>query len=256
MDWTPSTRLGRMVYTGKVRTIQEALATNLAVREPEIVDILLPELKDEVLQVNMVQRMTDSGRRVRFSVLTVVGNENGFVGIGQAKGKEVGPTIRKAIDHAKLNMLSVRRGCGSWKCGCGTPHTIPVEGSGKQGSVRVSFKPASRGVSLVVGDKAKPILRLAGIKDAWAFTSGHTKTTVNYALAAFKALENISKMRITPAQSKSLNIIEGMVPGTEIYMEYALQNFRCHASLIAKVHGSFPHFRRFRTRIPSSSALS
>ncbi|HKZ63673.1 MAG TPA: 30S ribosomal protein S5, partial [Thermoplasmata archaeon] len=59
-EWTPRTALGRMVLKGDVTTLSEALATNLPLREPEIVDILLPELEDEVLDVNMVQRMTDS----------------------------------------------------------------------------------------------------------------------------------------------------------------------------------------------------
>src|SRR5690606_32161109 len=114
-------------------------------REPEIVDILLPELKDEVLDLNMVQRMTDSGRRVRFAVTCAVGNGDGFIGLGRAKGKEVGPTIRKAIDNAKLNMIEIKRGCGSWECGCGTAHSLPMTVVGKCGSVEVTLRSAPRG---------------------------------------------------------------------------------------------------------------
>src|SRR4030042_1864750 len=73
-DWIPKTRLGRLVVEGKITTMSEALRSRLPLREPEIVDILLPELADEVLDVNMVQRMTDSGRRVRFAITVVVGN--------------------------------------------------------------------------------------------------------------------------------------------------------------------------------------
>lgn len=168
-EWTPKTRLGKMVFSGEVTTMSQALATKLPLREPEIVDALIPDLKDEVLDLNMVQRMTDSGRRVKFAVTCVVGNGDGFVGIGRAKGKEVGPTIRKAIDNAKLNVIEIKRGCGSWECACGSAHSLPFTVSGKSGSVEVTFKPAPRGIGLAVGDVAKSILHLAGVKDSWGF---------------------------------------------------------------------------------------
>ncbi|WP_400207398.1 30S ribosomal protein S5 [Candidatus Methanomassiliicoccus intestinalis] len=208
-EWTPKTRLGKMVFSGEVTTMSQALATKLPLREPEIVDALLPDLKDEVLDLNMVQRMTDSGRRVKFAVTCVVGNGDGFVGIGRAKGKEVGPTIRKAIDNAKLNIIEIKRGCGSWECGCGSAHSLPFTISGKSGSVEVTFKPAPRGIGLAVGDVAKSILHLAGVKDSWGFARGHTKTTVNYALAVFDALKRTSEIRVSEAQEKALKIISG-----------------------------------------------
>jgi small subunit ribosomal protein S5 len=216
MYWVPKTRLGKLVEKGEIKSMADAISSRLPLREPEIVDILLPDLEDEVLDVNMVQRMTDSGRRVRFAITTVVGNSNGYVGLGKAKGKEVGPTIRKAIDNAKLNIIEVKRGCGSWECGCGGPHSLPFEVSGKMGSVRVTFKPAPRGIALAVGDVAKPVLRLAGVKDAWAFTKGHTKTTANYAQAAFEALKKTAEMRILGYQEDKMNIITGMIPGSEV----------------------------------------
>jgi small subunit ribosomal protein S5 len=209
--WVPKTRLGKMVKDGKIATMQDALATGLRIREPEIVDILLPELDDEVLDVNMVQRMTDSGRRVRFAIMTVVGNQNGYVGLGSSKGKEVGPAIRKAIDNAKLNVIEIRRGCGSWECGCSAPHTLPFTVNGKSGSTEVTFRPAPRGVGLAVGDVAKHILRLSGIKDAWSFTRGETRTTINYAKAVFSALNNTSRLKTTPGKIKELNIHSGAV---------------------------------------------
>ena len=209
MEWNPKTRLGKMVLDGEVTTMSNALATKLPLREPEIVDILLPELADEVIDLNMVQRMTDSGRRVKFGVTCAVGNGDGFIGIGRAKGKEVGPSIRKGIDNAKLNIIEIKRGCGSWECGCGTPHTLPFEVRGRAGSVEVILKPAPRGIGLAVGDVSKSILTLAGIKDAWGFAKGHTKTTVNYALATFDALRKTSEVRISEPQAKRLKIISG-----------------------------------------------
>ena len=208
-EWAPRTTLGRMVISGELTTLGEGLATGLPLREPEIVDILLPELEDEVLDVNMVQRMTDSGRRVNFAITCVVGNRDGFVGLGRARGKEVGPAIRRAIDDAKLKILSVNRGCGSWECGCYTPHSLPVRVVGRSGSVRITLKPAPRGVGLALGDVAKSVLRLAGIRDAWGFTQGHTKTTVNYALATFDAIRQTALMKASADQTQRLKIHAG-----------------------------------------------
>lgn len=210
-DWTPKTRLGKLVSEGKITTMSDALRSRLPLREPEIVDILLPELADEVLDVNMVQRMTDSGRRVRFAITVVVGNYDGFVGLGRLKGKEVGPAIRAAIDVAKLNIIEVKRGCGSWQCGCLTPHSLPFEVAGHSGSVVVTLKPAPRGTGLAVGDIAKSILKLAGIKDAWGFTKGHTKTTINYSIGAFEALRRTTQIRVTTEQKDRLQIMTGPV---------------------------------------------
>ena len=211
MDWIPKTRLGQMVLNGEITTMSDALATKLPLREAEIVDILLPDLQDEVIDLNMVQRMTDSGRRVRFAVTCIVGNGDGFIGIGRAKGKEVGPSIRKAIDNAKLNIIEIKRGCGSWECGCGQPHALPFEVVGSCGSVTVSIKPAPRGIGLAVGDVAKSLLKLAGVHDAWGFARGNTKTKVNDAMATFEALKMTSTVRVTDAQAQSQNIVSGPV---------------------------------------------
>jgi len=213
--WVPKTELGRKVAAGEITTMSEALAAGLPLRESQIVDKLLPGLHDEVLDVNMVQRMTDSGRRFKFAVTVVVGNGDGFVGLGRAKGREVGPTIRRAIDRAKLEIVEVFRGCGSWECGCGRPHTLPFLAQARVGSVVVNFKPAPRGVGLAVGDVAKPVLRFAGFTDAWGFTEGHTKTTVNYAQAAYSALLALSDLKVRPEDAARLKIVRGPV-GTSI----------------------------------------
>src|SRR3990170_3178890 len=207
--WTPKTKLGRLVLKGEITTMSDAVKTGLPVREPEIVDVLLPEMEDEVLDVNMVQRMTDSGRRVNFAITCVVGNADGFVGLGRARGREVGPAIRKAIDNAKLNMIEVRRGCGSWECGCFRSHSLPFKVRGRSGSVQVTLKPAPQGVGRACGDIAKSVLKLAGITDAWGFTKGHTKTTVNYAIATFDALRATAHVKIREEQADRLKIKAG-----------------------------------------------
>jgi len=211
--WQARTKLGKMVLSGEITSMSQALSTGLPIREPEIVDFLLPDLEDEVLSVNMVQRMTDSGRRTKFSVVVVVGNRNGFVGLGQAKGKEVGPTIRKAIDNAKLNIFEIRRGCGSWECGCMTPHSIPYRVRGKTGSVEVTFYPAPRGIGLAVNDVAKKIMKLAGIQDAWGFSRGQTRTTVNNAKAVIEALKELSRFKVQREKMADLKIVRGQIGG-------------------------------------------
>ena len=196
--------------------MSDALKSGLPFREPEIVDLLVPDIDDEVIDVNMVQRMTDSGRRVKFVITVAVGNSNGFIGFGQAKGKEVGSSIRKAIDNAKLNLIEIRRGCGSWECGCGKPHTVPFAVTGKSGSVEITLKPAPRGIGLATGNVAKKILTLAGIKDCWTFTNGKTKTTVNYAKAVFNALEqNAENACYSENEVKHIGIISGSIGLTE-----------------------------------------
>jgi small subunit ribosomal protein S5 len=211
VEWNPKTKLGKLVRSGQIKNINDALETGLPLREPEIIDVLIPEIEDEVIDVNMVQRMTDSGRRVKFVITVAVGNNDGIVGFGQAKGKEVGSSIRKAIDNAKLNVIEIRRGCGSWECGCGKPHTVPFAIRGKSGSVEITLRPAPHGIGLATGNVAKKILTLAGVKDCWAFTKGKTKTTVNYAKAVFNALEQNSDMRIMKDEIKKVGIVSGSI---------------------------------------------
>lgn len=208
-SWQPRTRLGRMVANGQILTYEEALKTGLPIREVEIVDALLPGLTDDVLAVNMIQRMTDSGRRVRFNVLCVVGNEDGYVGLAICKGKEVAGTIRKAIDKAKLNMIPVMRGNGSWESGGGPGTSVPLKITGRSGSTRVTLMPAPAGKGLVIGDYGRRVLQLAGVSDVWSRSAGQTRTTINYAQATFNALVELNKTRIGEADRRRLNITSG-----------------------------------------------
>ncbi len=209
-EWVPCTKLGRMVYNGEITNVHDALFSGLPLREAGIIDRLLPTLEDEVLDVNMVQRMTDSGRRVRFTVTVVIGNGDGYVGLGMAKIREVGPAIRRAIDDAKINLIEVKRGYGS-RGGGGNPHTVPFTVVGQAGSVRAVLKPAPRGTGLAVGDVAKHLLRLAGIEDCWGFTQGKTRTTVNYGKAVYAALAATQRIKVLPALGDSLRIRSGAV---------------------------------------------
>jgi len=196
--WVPRTRIGKMVVEGKITSLKEIFDRGLPLLEPEIVDYLLPDLKYVRLDIGIVQRMTDAGRRSRFRVVVVVGNENGFVGVGSGKAPQYLDALRKALRNAKLNITPVRRGCGSWECRCGEPHSIPFIVEGKSGSVRIILKPAPKGTGLAAGDIAKAVLRLAGIKDVWTQSFGETRTTINFAKAVANALRNTYRF-VTPA---------------------------------------------------------
>jgi small subunit ribosomal protein S5 len=184
-----------MVSQGQIKTIEEAFDTGLPIKEPEIIDALLPDLVDEVLDISMVQRMTDSGRRVKFRTTVVVGNSNGYVGIAEGKDVQVGPAIRKAIEMAKLNIVKIKRGCGSWECGCGLEHTVPCQVQGKAGSITITLMPAPRGLGIAAGGTAKKVMEMAGIKDVWTRSEGETRSTINLALATYNALLQTTTMR-------------------------------------------------------------
>jgi len=206
--WEPRTRLGRLVADGDVDSMQDALNSGLPLKEPEIVDQLVPGLEDEVLDINMVQRMTDSGRRVKFRCVVVVGNRDGLVGYAEGRDDQVGGAIQKAIDIAKLNIIDVSRGCGSWECGCGRPHTVALRTTGKAGSVEVELRPAPRGLGLAGGETVRHVLELAGIEDIWTRSSGNTRTTVNFAKATFNALRTTAQARVPQETWEKREVIE------------------------------------------------
>lgn len=211
VEWVPVTRLGKMVKEGKFKSISEVLESRMPIREPGIVDALVPNLEDEVIQIKMVQKMSDSGRKIKFAATVVIGNKDGYVGMGHSKAKETGDAIEKAIANAKINLIEIKRGCGSWECGCGRSHTVPYEVTGKSGSVKVRLKPAPQGVGLAIGDIPKKVLAIAGIQDTWGFSEGHTKSTVNFAFATFNALKETSKFKINNKLVLSTPIYKGGV---------------------------------------------
>ncbi|MDX1797222.1 MAG: 30S ribosomal protein S5 [Candidatus Lokiarchaeia archaeon] len=193
-EWFPKTKLGELVKQGLI-TLDKIFQNNLVVKEKEIIDILLPQLREDVITIRMVQKMTASGQRSRFKAVVIVGAD-GFLGVGASKSKEVGPAIRKAIDKAKLSVVPIMRGCGSGECGCGGTHSIPFKIEGKCGSVKMRLIPAPAGVGLACADKVKQVLRLCGIEDIWSKTFGDTRTSENLVKATFDALKNAHKLNI------------------------------------------------------------
>jgi small subunit ribosomal protein S5 len=195
-QWQPKTEIGRAVKEGKITNISEILRGGYRILEPEIVDALVPNLQQELLCLKLVQRMHKSGRRSKYWALVAVGNGDGIVGVGEEKSREVSMAIAKAARVAKQRIMEVKRGCGSWECGCGRPHSVPFKVTGKSGSVEVTLIPAPRGLGLVAPEIPRTILRLAGVKDVWFFSRGETRTRVNFAYATFEALRQTWKISI------------------------------------------------------------
>jgi len=181
-DWIPRTRLGRLVKKGQITSIEEIFRMGLPIKEVEIIEALLPDLQEKVVEINLVQKQTDAGEISRFKATVVVGNQKGYVGVGEGKAKEINPAITMAIKNAKLNVIPVRLGCGM-------PHSIPFKVRGKSGSVEVVLIPAPKGTGLVAADAAKVVLSMAGVKDVWSRSRGHTKTTPNFVKAVYNALK-------------------------------------------------------------------
>lgn len=188
-EWVPRTRLGKMIQEGKITSIEEVFTAGLQMREPQIVDSLVPDLQEEVININLVQKQTDAGEKSRFKAIVAVGNRDGYIGLGSGKASQVRNAIEKAAADARLKIVPVRRGCGSWECGCGRLHSIPFQVEGKTGGVRVIFVPGPRGLGLVASEVAKVILGLAGIKDCWTRSYGSTRTIPSFAYAVFDALK-------------------------------------------------------------------
>ena len=193
-EWIPRTKVGRMVKDGKITSLAELFASHLKITEVEIVDYLLPGLEQEVIDINLVQKQTAAGERSRFRAIAVVGNRDGYVGLGTGKAVHVVSAIEKAVRDAKMNIIPVRRGCGSWECACGAPHSVPMKVVGKRGSVRIELIPGPRGLGIVAGEAARVVLELAGIEDVWTRTYGETRTTLSFAGATFEALRNTNKI--------------------------------------------------------------
>ncbi len=216
-EWIPRTELGKQVAAGTI-TMDEIFRTGRKIKEPGIVDKLLPGLQSEIIYIGgspgkgggikrtptkRTARMHRSGRRYTVSAMVIVGDGNGYIGVGAANSKEHRDAIEKATTNAKLNVIPVKRGCGSWECNCNGNHSVPVKISGGEGSNRIVLIPAPKGIGLCINDEAKKVLKLAGIRDIWSQSFGQSRTRSNYTMAVFSAFKRMNMMKIEAITKRS-----------------------------------------------------
>lgn len=147
-------------------------------------------LKEKVIYINRVAKVVKGGKNFRFSALVVVGDENGHVGVGMGKAAEVPEAIRKGIEDAKKNLISVSM----------LDTTIPHEIVGEYGAGKVLILPAKEGTGVIAGGPVRAVLELAGIKDVRSKSLGSANprnmvnATIN-GLSRLRTAEEIAKLR-------------------------------------------------------------
>ncbi len=171
----------------KIVSIEQIYLFSMPIKEAQIVDYFLgSKLKDEVMKIMPVQKVSAAGQITRFKAFVAVGDCSGHVGLGVKCAKEVATAIRGAITIAKMSVVPVRR--GYWGRRNGAPHTVPAKITGKCGSVCVRLIPAPRGTGLVASPVSRKLLGMAGIDDCYTQSRGHSRTMGNFVKAAFFAL--------------------------------------------------------------------
>ncbi len=148
------------------------------------------QFEERVVSINRVTKVVKGGRRFRFAALVVIGDKNGQVGFGTGKASEVPDAIKKAIESAKTNLMTVPF--------VGT--TIPHQVTGVYGAGKVFLKPASEGTGIIAGGAVRAVFELAGINDILSKSIG-TSTPINMVRATFAGLkelrtaEQVAKLR-------------------------------------------------------------
>jgi small subunit ribosomal protein S5 len=139
------------------------------------------ELSERIVSINRVSKVVKVGKRFRFSVLVVVGDGVSQVGLGIGKAKEISEAMRKGIEHAKKNMIDLKK----------VGHTIPHPIVGKFGAAEVMLRPAAPGTGVIAGGAVRAIMELGGVKDILTKVIGRTSNPINVSYATMSAVKNL-----------------------------------------------------------------
>jgi small subunit ribosomal protein S5 len=207
--WKPKTKLGKKVAKGQVTDIIQALDSRYTIMEEEIVD-QLTNLDEEVILIGGTPgkgggirrtvskrtcRMHKSGGRYSSKAMVVLGDRRDVIGIGEGQANDTRAAIEDATRNAKLDLIKVQRGNGSWEDKGNDNSSIPFKVSGKSGSVEVELIPAPRGTGLAASDEIKKLLELAGIENIYVQARGQTRTRENLLKATFNALDKLNEYK-------------------------------------------------------------
>jgi small subunit ribosomal protein S5 len=140
------------------------------------------EIKEKIVHVRRVSKVTKGGKRFHFTALVVIGNNDGIVGFGLGKSSQVPDAIRKGVDKGKKNLIRVQR----------NGKTIPHEILGHHASTRVLLKPASPGTGVIAGGAVRAVVQLAGIQDILSKVMGSTNP-LNVVEAVINGLSSVMR---------------------------------------------------------------
>ncbi len=146
------------------------------------------EYREKVIDLRRVTRVVAGGKRFRFRVTVIIGDEKGKVGVGIAKGLDISRAVDKAKSLAKKKLVTIPL----WD------RTIPHEVEAKFSAAKVIIKPARKGHGLKAGGAVRQVLLLAGVRDATAKCLGGTKNKLTNAMAAIEALKKLKSETLNP----------------------------------------------------------